>query len=100
MKKIAYVGIDYRSAFKESAKRTKHQINSLLLSHDFRWPKSKWTQAHPEWISQIKMSHVYMQQATDKYLCHLQYLESRLQNLKELIEEIAKYTDVSLTENS
>ncbi len=43
------------------------------------------------------MSYVNMQQAIDKYLCHLQYLESRLQNLKELIEEIAKYADVSLT---
>lgn len=78
-----------RLAFKKSAKRVKHQINSLLLSQDFRWPKSKWTQQHRYWISQIKMPHVYLQQALDEYFNHLQYLESRLEHLEDQIEEIA-----------
>jgi transposase len=78
-----------RLTFKESAKRVKHQINSLLLSQDFRWPKSKWTQQHRCWISQIKMPHVYLQHALDEYFNHLQYLESRLEYLEDQIEEIA-----------
>jgi len=79
-----------RLAFKESAKRVKHQINSLLLSHDFRWSqKSKWTQRHRHWISTIQMPHEHLQQALEEYLGHLNYLESRLEYLDAQIEHIA-----------
>lgn len=79
-----------RLAFKESAKRVKHQINSLLLSQGLHWSKSKWTQAHRHWISQIKLPHDFTQQALDEYGGHLQYLESRLAYLEAQIEEIAR----------
>lgn len=78
-----------RLSFKESAKRVKHQINSLLLSQGFRWPKSKWTQQHRKWIFQIKLPVRHLQQALDEYFSLLQYLESRLDYLEQEIEQIA-----------
>jgi len=78
-----------RLSFKESAKRVKHQINSLLLSQGFRWPKSKWTQQHRKWISQIELPVEHLQQAMDEYFNLLQYLESRLDYLEQQIEQIA-----------
>lgn len=78
-----------RLSFKESAKRVKHQINSLLLAQGFRWPKSKWTQQHRQWISQTKLSQRHLQQALDEYFNLLQYLESRLDYLEQQIEQIA-----------
>jgi len=81
-----------RLAFKESAKRAKLQINSLLLSQGFHWSKSKWTQAHRRWIAQNKMPYDHLQQALNEYIGHLQYLESRLAYLEDQIQEIAAST--------
>jgi len=84
------VFIRCRLAFKNSAKRAKNQINSLLLSQGHHWSKSKWTNAHRHWISQIKLSDNFLQQALDEYVAHLQYLESRLMHLETQIEQIAQ----------
>lgn len=78
-----------RLALKESAKTAKQQINSLLLSQGCRWKKSKWTQAHRRWLSQIEMPNIYIQQVLDEYVGHLEYLESRLQNIEQQIEQLA-----------
>jgi transposase len=79
-----------RLAFKESAKRVKNQINSLLLSQGLNWSKSKWTQTHRQWLAQLKLPHTFVQAALNEYLGHLQYLESRLAYLETQIEQIAQ----------
>ncbi len=79
-----------RMAFKESEKRAKHQINALLLAHDYRWPKTKWTDEHRRWLLEARLPHKHLQQVLEEHLGHLEYLGSRLQCLNEQIKEIAQ----------
>jgi transposase len=79
-----------RIAFKETGKRAKHQINSLLLSQGLRWPRSKWTFQHRKWLWELKMPNEYLQQVLDEHLSHLDYLQSRIKCLDQQIEQIAE----------
>jgi transposase len=79
-----------RMAFKETEKRTKHQINSLLLSQGLRWSRSKWTFQHRKWLWEMKMPNEYLQQALDEHLSHLDYLQTRIKYLDQQIEQIAE----------
>jgi len=79
-----------RAGFKDDAKRIKFKINSLLLSQDLRWPRSKWTFAHRKWLSEIQLSNPYLQEVLEEHLGHLHYMETRLKHLESQIEEIAR----------
>jgi len=79
-----------RSAFKETEKRAKHQINSLLLSQGLRWPRSKWTFQHRKWLWELRMPNEYLQQVLDEHLAHLDYLQARIKYLDQQIEQIAE----------
>lgn len=78
-----------RLAFKEDEKRTKHRINSFLLTQGYHWQKSTWTKQHQWWLSKLEMPSEYLQKVLDEHLGHLEYLESRIQHLDEQIEQIA-----------
>jgi len=78
-----------RLALKNSEKRAKQQINSLLLAQGLRWNKSNWTNQHRQWLTKIEMSHNSSQMALQEYLALLDYLTSRLQHLDHQIEQIA-----------
>jgi transposase len=79
-----------RLAFKASEKKVKQQINALLLSHDYRWLKSKWTNQHRKWLSELELPYQYLQQVLDEYVEHLRYLQSRIQYLDGQIEKLAQ----------
>jgi transposase len=79
-----------RMVFKESEKRAKHQINSLLLSQDLRWHRSKWTLQHRKWLRQLKMPNEYFQQVLDEHLSHLDYIQTRIKYLDQQIEQVAE----------
>ena len=79
-----------RVAFKESQKRAKQQINSLLLAQDCHWPLSKWTKDHRDWLCELKMHEPCLQQVLDEYLGHLEYLDTRIRYLDNQIEQIAR----------
>jgi len=78
-----------RSAFKETEKRAKQQINSLLLSQGLRWPRSKWTLQHRKWLWELKMFNEYLQIVLDEHLAHLDYIQSRIKSFDQQIEQIA-----------
>jgi transposase len=85
-----------RQSLKEAEKRVKNQINSLLLSQGLRWPKSKWTLRHRQWLASMQLPHPYLQQVLDEHLALLHYLESRVQHFDNQIEILAQselYTD-------
>lgn len=79
-----------RMSFKESEKRTKNQINSLLLAQGISYGHNKWNNKHRSWLSKVEMSERYLQVTLEEYLGHLSYLETRIKALDEQIEEIAK----------
>lgn len=79
-----------RMAFKETEKRAKHQINSLLLSQGLRWPRSKWTFQHRKWLWELKLPNEYLQKVLDEHLAHLDYIQTRITSLDKKIEHIAE----------
>ena len=79
-----------RFAFKQTIKRTKQQINSLLLSQDQYWKKSKWTHQHRLWLKSIELPQPHLQLVLHEYLAHLDYVESRLQHIDIQIESVAE----------
>jgi len=79
-----------RLAFKESEKRVKQQITSLLLSHDIHWAQSAWTKQHRDWLEALRMPYEYLQHVLDEYLGHLEYLRTRIRSLDEQIEKLAR----------
>jgi transposase len=78
-----------RFAFKEAAKKVKHQINSFVLGQDQLWGHSKWTYQHRKWLWELGMPNSYSRQVLEEHLAHLDYLETRLMHLDEQIEQIA-----------
>lgn len=79
-----------RFAFKDSIKRVKQQINSLLLGQNHFWKRSKWTHHHRTWLRKLELVTPYQQLVLQEYLSQLDYLESRLQYLNVQIEQIAQ----------
>lgn len=79
-----------RMAFKNTARRIKFQINSLLLAQGLRWPRSKWTLAHQKWLADLQLSSPYLQEVLEEHLGHLSYVENRLARLDGQIDKIAR----------
>ena len=78
-----------RLALKKNEKNVKLQINSFLLTHGLRWPKSNWTVQHRTWLSKLKLRDDYSQKVLFEYLGHLEYLSARISSMDEIIKEIA-----------
>jgi len=79
-----------RMAFKDTEKRAKHQINSLLLSHGLRWPRSKWTFQHRKWLWEQKMPNEHLQHILDEHMAHLDYVQTRIKYIDQQIEQVAE----------
>ena len=79
-----------RLSIKENEKNIKRQINAFLLSRGYKWPKSKWTLSHREWLVSLRFSDEYSQTVFDEFMGLLDYLGSRIQWLDTKIEELAK----------
>jgi transposase len=79
-----------RSTFKETEKRSKQHINSLLLSQGLRWHKTKWTLQHRKWLWALKMPNEYLQAILDEHLSHLDYIQSRVKYFEQQINKIAE----------
>jgi len=79
-----------RLSFKDSEKRAKNQINSLLLAQGISWGNKKWNKKHRSWLANLQLSEKYLQVALEEQLGLLSYLETRINALDDQIEEIAK----------
>jgi transposase len=77
-------------AMRKNEKSVKQQINSLLLTQDFRWPSTKWTGQHRVWLKKLRLRDKYSQQVLDELLGLLDYLGSRIQYLDKEIEKLAQ----------
>jgi len=79
-----------RLSFKDTEKRIKHQINSLLLAQGISWGNKKWNKKHRSWLAKLQLSEKYLQVALEEQLGLLSYLETRINALDDQIEKIAK----------
>lgn len=57
-----------RIALWETEKRVNRQINTFLLGRGFHWDKSKWTEAHRQWLSKIELCDGHARMALEEYL--------------------------------
>lgn len=78
-----------RLDFKTAEKIAKQKINGHLLAQGHRWPHSKWTHQHRQWLTQLQLRDDYSQMVLDEFLGQLSYLESRVAYLDQQIEQIA-----------
>jgi transposase len=80
-----------RLSFKDLAKRTKNQINSLLLAQGIDCPfKARWNQRHLTWLSKLELPEQHLKTILEEQLGLLGYIQARLASLDTRIEEIAR----------
>jgi transposase len=80
-----------RLSFKDFEKRTKNQINSLLLAQGIACPfKSRWNQRHLTWLSKVELPERHLKTILEEQLSLLTYIQARVESLDSQIEEIAR----------
>jgi transposase len=68
-----------RSDIQKALRKVKQQINAFLLRHGISYPgKTKWSKAHLNWLTTIKMPHPAQQIAFTEYLDALANSEARI----------------------
>jgi len=82
--------IRYRLSVKKYQKSVKQQINSLLLTQNLRWTKTKWTQHHLAWLKTLTLKNNHSQLVFDELLGLLDYLSIRLTYIDKQIEDLAQ----------
>jgi len=71
-----------------ASRKAKQRLLSFLLRHGWNYSgKSRWTQAHYNWLSDIKMNHPAQQIALQEYI---HFVEETNQRVTQLTKEIAK----------
>lgn len=76
-----------RGDVQKARRRTKQQINAFLLRHGISYPgKTKWSKAHLNWLTTIKMPHAAQQIAFTEYLDALESGDARIARITKQIE--------------
>jgi len=76
-----------RGDAQKAQRRIKQQINAFLLRHGISYPgKTKWSKAHLNWLTTIKMSHAAQQIAFTEYLDVLESGGARIVRINKQIE--------------
>jgi transposase len=79
-----------REDVKHCERKAKQRLSAFLLRHGFKYSgRSKWSQAHFRWISDIKMTHPAQQITLQEYIDTLHECSQRVERLTEQIRELA-----------
>ena len=59
-----------RDDFKGQEQKARQQLNAFVLRHGHSWPsnKSRWTQAHYNWLESLKFEHEWLQIVLQEYI--------------------------------
>jgi len=59
-----------RGDFKGQQRKARQQLNAFVLRHGHHWPKgrSRWTQAHLEWLESLRFAHPWQREVLARYL--------------------------------
>ena len=80
-----------RADFKGQQKKVRQQLNAFVLRYGHHWPrgKSRWTQAHRQWLEQLSFPHPWEEEVLREYLEAERTASERLQAIEtRLLEEI------------
>jgi len=79
-----------RSDFKGQQQKARQQLNAFVLRHRHHWArgKSRWTQAHWQWLEGLEFPHPWQQQVLREYLEAVRAASERVQELeRQLLSE-------------
>jgi len=80
-----------RADFISAQKKAKQQLNAFLLRHgNIYTGKQNWSQAHFNWIADIKMEHHSQQITLQEYVHYVQICVKRIERITGQIIELAK----------
>ncbi len=80
-----------RGDIKNAVRKVKQQINAFLLRHGISYPgKSKWTKAHMNWLTTLKMAHPAQQIAFTEYMDALANGEARVVRINKQLESFCQ----------
>ena len=73
-----------RSDFKKQQLKARQQLNAFVLRHGHHWErgKSRWTQAHWQWLEQREFAHPWQQQVLREYIEAVEAASARLKQLE------------------
>lgn len=75
-----------RDDAKSAEKKAKQRLSAFLLRHGIRYPgRSKWSRAHMNWLSHIRMGHPAQQIVLQEYIDTLQESMERVARVTEQI---------------
>ena len=80
-----------RADFKVQQKKVRQQLNALVLRYGHHWPrgKSRWTQAHRQWLEQLQFPHPWDREVLEEYLEAERAASERLKAIEaRLLNEI------------
>lgn len=81
--------IRMRDDLKDSQKRLKQQISAFCLRHGFIFDGTNWTQAHLNWLRELKFDTDILKETMTEYLLSYDEAEEKLKRYEARIEEIA-----------
>lgn len=79
-----------RADFKGQQQKARQQLNAFVLRHGHHWPrgKSRWTQAHWQWLETLEFAHDWQQQVLREYLEAVRSASERVRDLEaQLLNE-------------
>jgi len=73
-----------RGDFKAQQLKARQQLNAFVLRHGHHWPrgKSRWTQAHWQWLERLEFGHPWQQQVLREYLEAVRTASERVQGVE------------------
>jgi transposase len=79
-----------RQAMRAKVTQSKHQLTKFLQTKGLAYREgTSWTGKHRIWLSRLKFSDALDKFTFDQYLSMLEYLERRLEELDQKLEELA-----------
>jgi transposase len=76
-----------RSDFKRQELKARQQLNGFVLRHGHHWPakKSRWTQAHYNWLESLKFAHPWQQVVLQEYIDAVRAASRRVAQITEQV---------------
>jgi transposase len=79
-----------RDDMKSQERKARQQLNALVLRHGHAWPsnKTRWTQAHYNWLESLKFAHDWLQVVLQEYIDAVKAATQRVVDITSQMERI------------
>lgn len=79
-----------RGDFKAQERKARQQLNAFVLRHGHHWPKdrSRWTQAHMDWLESLTFAHPVQREVLCRYLEAVREASRRVAEITSEMERV------------